>query len=211
MIRERPAELASLIEMTPWAREEYSNSYFLSGESLEDARRFLVRMWQAFGAKSSGTTGWRNNIKGNNGNVTQFSTRLPNNLIDICNRLKHIPGCTVQIDCQDAIKLIERHNRENVLMYIDPPYLRSTRSGTMYKCEYKEDDHLNLLQSLFESKAKIIISGYDNQLYNDVLGDWRKEEKKTQTELGKERTEMLWINYLEDEIYSIEETQKKEA
>src|SRR5690554_1056987 len=48
VIREHPEELAALIEMTPWARDEYYASYEKTGDSLEDARRFLVRCWQAF-------------------------------------------------------------------------------------------------------------------------------------------------------------------
>ena len=47
VIREKPLELARLIELTPWARDEYLQSYEKTGDSLEDARRFLVRCWQA--------------------------------------------------------------------------------------------------------------------------------------------------------------------
>jgi len=45
VIREKPAELARLIEFTPWARDEYYESYHRTGDNLEDARRFLVRCW----------------------------------------------------------------------------------------------------------------------------------------------------------------------
>ena len=51
VIRDQPEELAAMIELTPWARNEYYASYEKTGEPLEDARRFLVRCWQAFGGR----------------------------------------------------------------------------------------------------------------------------------------------------------------
>jgi DNA adenine methylase len=195
VIREHPEELARLIEMTPWSRSEYKQSYITTGESVEDARRFLVRMWQAIGAKSSDITGWRNNIKANNGNLTQFNNRLPTEILEVAQRLKHSSGGLVQIDNQDAIKEIERHNRENVLIYIDPPYVRSTRSGRIYKHEYTDVDHIDLLQAIMRHKGKIILSGYDCDLYNNTLQGWIKSSRISTTELGRKRIEVLWMNY----------------
>ena len=57
VIRDYPDELARLIKFTPWARDEYRLSYKTTGDPIENARRFLVRMWQAIGAKSSDITG----------------------------------------------------------------------------------------------------------------------------------------------------------
>ena len=37
MARQRPAELAYLISMTPWSREEYKNSYVKTDDDLENA------------------------------------------------------------------------------------------------------------------------------------------------------------------------------
>jgi DNA adenine methylase len=108
-IRDNPEALARAVEYTPWSREEYSKSYIKTGDELEDARRFLVRMWQAIGAKSSDITGWRSNIKSINGNVTQWGTVLPQNIIDISTRLKHTNNRLVQIENQPATKLIERY------------------------------------------------------------------------------------------------------
>lgn len=60
MIRTRGPELCAQIELTPWARDEYDASFEQTGEPLEDARRFLVRCWQAHGTRLNGKTGWRN-------------------------------------------------------------------------------------------------------------------------------------------------------
>lgn len=195
VIRERPQELARLVEFTPWSREEYRASYEMTGDSLEDARRFLVRMWQAIGAKSSDSTGWRNNIKGNNGNLTQFSLRLPTSILEVSSRLKHTGSSLVQIENQPALQLIERCNRENVLMYVDPPYLLSTRSGRIYKHEMSDHDHEELLGALLGYKGKVIISGYDNQLYNARLNNWHKKSIGCNAEGGRSAIETIWMNY----------------
>jgi hypothetical protein len=60
MVRTRGPELAAQIELTPWSRDEYYASYEITGDSMEDARRFLVRCWQAFGTRLNHRTGWRN-------------------------------------------------------------------------------------------------------------------------------------------------------
>src|SRR5690606_6650859 len=47
VIRDRPDELARLVDWTPYSREEYYNPYQTGGglDDLERARRFLVRCW----------------------------------------------------------------------------------------------------------------------------------------------------------------------
>lgn len=195
VIREYPDKLADLIKNTPWARQEYKDSYEQTGESIEDARRFLVRMWMAIGAKSSDITGFRNIIKGVNGNIPHWHNRLPGRIIETAERLKHTDTCVVQIENQPATKLIERYNRENVLLYIDPPYLLSTRSKRIYKHEMAEKDHLELLNLLKNHKGKIILSGYDNEIYNNILSEWHKESINCLKEAGLQATETLWMNY----------------
>jgi DNA adenine methylase len=195
--RDHPEELARAVYFTPWARSEYKKSYEDGEfEGVEKARRFLVRMWQAIGAKSSTTTGWRKNVKGVNGNVPQFSISLPENILAVCDRLKHASGSMiVQIECKDAFELIERHNTADMLIYADPPYVRSTRSGNIYKHEFLDDDHRRLLSLLMEHKGYVVLSGYACYLYDNALAGWRRYEKVSQTEAANKAVEVLWLNY----------------
>lgn len=195
VIRDNPEELARLIEFTPWSREEYSDSYEMTGESLEDARRFLVRMWQAIGAKSSDITGWRSNIQDLNGNVNQWSTRLPEKILQASCRLKHNKKCLVQIENRTAIDVIERYSRDYVFIYADPPYVRSTRSGRIYACEMTDQDHIELLEILQKHPGPVMISGYESDLYNSLLEGWYIERLTAQCEGGRKREEVLWMNY----------------
>lgn len=59
----------------------------------------------------------------------------------------------------------------------------------------KDKDHIELLKLLIEHPGKVLISGYDNDLYNSVLAGWKKAKKKTQAEAGIQRIETLWMNY----------------
>ena len=100
----------------------------------------------------------------------------------------------VQIEQQPALKLIERYKTPSVLIYADPPYLLSTRSKRLYRNEMKDADHLELLDALDSHPGPVILSGYDHQMYNDRLKHWHREEKQAIAEMGRIRTEVLWIN-----------------
>lgn len=195
VIRDSPEELARLIEFTPWSREEYRNSYEMTGNSLEDARKFLVRMWQAIGSKTSDITGWRNNIQDLNGNVDQWSTKLPKRIIDATYRLRHVNSHQVNIENQSAKQLLERYARPYVFIYLDPPYVINTRSGRIYKYEMTDKDHKELLEIIKQHPGPVLLSGYDNEIYNKILEGWHKEYKRANCEGGQKRTEVLWMNY----------------
>jgi DNA adenine methylase len=56
-------------------------------------------------------------------------------------------------------------------------------------------EHEVLLAFIVASKAKILLSGYDNDLYREYLQDWNVEKIATTDEAGKKRIECLWANY----------------
>lgn len=189
IIRERYEELEFLIKFTPWARDEYYMSYEKTGDELEDARRFLVRCWQAFGTKISGRTGWRHSTTKNGPNMPKQWNKVSDRIMLVAERLKD-----AQIENMTAVKLIKKYNRPEVLIYLDPPYILSTRRGKMYKYEMDNKEHENLLSAVKEHKGAVMISGYDNDLYNDILKNWKKEYKNAVTEMGGSKKEVLWLN-----------------
>ena len=107
-------------------------------------------------------------------------------------------GYMVQIENRPAVEVIERFNYSNVFMYIDPPYVLSTRAGKQYKHEMTDADHEELLKALLQSKAKIMISGYESEMYNDYLNGWEKKQFSSCAEHGKPRMETVWMNYEPD-------------
>ncbi|WP_227394214.1 DNA adenine methylase [Jeotgalibacillus aurantiacus] len=189
VIRDHPEELARLISYTPLSREEYKGSYETNPDPLEDARRFLVRCWMAIGAKTSDITGWRSSISPNSPNNAKQWSSLPGNIMTITDRLKD-----AQIENQDALDLIQRYNRENVLIYADPPYVRSTRTNRHYAHEMDESGHAALIEVLLDHQGPVILSGYENDLYARYLSEWHLEERIVSAEAGAKKKESLWIN-----------------
>ena len=83
----------------------------------------------------------------------------------------------------------------NEVIYCDPPYLPCTRSkNRLYKYDLTEEHHVELLQVICQVNAKVMISGYENDLYNDVLSSWSTHQFLSKTHHGV-REEFLWFNY----------------
>lgn len=96
----------------------------------------------------------------------------------------------------DAFRLIERYNNADTLMYLDPPYvLSSRRSGKLYVQEFTNEDQKRLLGLITESKAKIVISGYASALYDEALKDWHRDTAMSQTTSAELAEEVIWMNY----------------
>ncbi|MBP2635526.1 MAG: methyltransferase [Firmicutes bacterium] len=192
VIRDNSRELAALIEMTPWSRSEYDKvrNNEPTGNSLEDARRFLVRCWQGFGAKTSMQTGWAFDRTGTVYKPKLWA-RLPKRILAITERLK-----VAQIECMPGVELIKEHNRPNTLVYADPPYLRSSRrNSSLYRVEMgKEDEHIKLLDALLAHKGPVILSGYQSELYTTVLDGWEFRSAMARTEKGMPASEVIWLN-----------------
>jgi len=190
MVRERGEELARLVELTPYSRAEYYESYTIADDPLEDARRFLVRSWMSHSFKTSGRTGWRNNGAVSLQPVTRLWNDVPMRIRATITRLKD-----AEIDCVPALALIERYQVPDMLWYVDPPYVLSTRKGRKcYRHEMTDSEHLTLLDALDTTPAMVVLSGYRSALYDDRLAHWRRVETQATSEKGGTRTECLWMN-----------------
>lgn len=188
--RDYPEELAKAINLTPFARDEFISCNTPSDNPIEQARRTLVRYHQSFGTSNSSKNSWRNVQTYGGPRCATMWNCLPDTIMNCCERLKD-----AQIENTDALTLIERYNNENTLIYLDPPYLQNLRKKNMYKCEMSDEQHIEMLRLIKKSKSKIILSGYDNELYNSELFNWVTAEKETIAQMGLHRIEKLWMNF----------------
>jgi len=100
----------------------------------------------------------------------------------------------------DGVKLINKYNTPNCLIYADPPYEQSTRTSVRYKVDMNREKQIEFLDSVIKSKAKILISGYECELY-DILTEngFEKINFEVKTIDGhfnkKTKIETLWKNY----------------
>lgn len=196
-IRKDAARLAKLVAGTPYSRKEHEAAYEKKStvNNYEQARLFLVRCWQGHGFRATEKVGWKNDVHGRERAYSVYNWyRLPEWITNITERLRQ-----VQIECRPAIEVIQRHKYNDVLIYADPPYLRSTRTAgnhQQYNCEMTEQDHIELLEVLLQHPGPVLLSGYNSELYNQALKRWHTEDQKGYAEHGGcNRTEKLWMNF----------------
>ena len=86
------------------------------------------------------------------------------------------------------------------MIYADPPYEQSTRTSARYDVDMNRDKHIEFLDTVIKSKSKILISGYDCELYDPLEENgFKKIAFNVNTVTGKRepkvKVETLWRNY----------------
>lgn len=194
VIRELPEELANLIYFTPYSRQEFQNSYDRENiTDLERARRFLTGVFQSQSSSLHYKSGWKRSGILRWHSISKDWAKVPESILEAADRLRE-----VEIEHKNALELIPQYNCPECLIYLDPPYIKGTRKLWMYKHEfYKEEQHEQLLEVILQHKGPCVLSGYDNDLYKDVLEDkakWHKVIIKGRARNGNTTNECLWLN-----------------
>lgn len=196
VIRDIPKELATKIYMTPYARAAYESAYEqlnkINNSKLNRALNFCIKINMSYGHRCNSKVGWKSDVQGRERAYTLRAwNKLPDIIMEAALRLKE-----TQIEKGSAIEVIRRFNNPRCLIYCDPPYLLEARNvSKQYNYEMSNKDHEDLLNTIIESKSKIIISGYDSDLYNDALKGWRKKTGYSLTQSMRKAKEVLWMNY----------------
>lgn len=192
-IKKDPERLAHEIYYTPYARQVYDEAFTAVPEdSLQKAVNFYIRLNMGHGFRTNGEkVGWKNDVQGRErAYAAKDWCDLPEKIMQAAERLRG-----VQIENRSAVDVIQRFNHLNVLVYGDPPYVLSTRHGKQYRFEMDDQAQNDLLDVLLAHKGPVILSGYDNELYNDRLRSWYRKESISYTQVGTRKREVLWMNY----------------
>lgn len=198
IVRDRGDELRSALELTPFARDEFDLSYQPCDDDLEQARRTVVRSFMGFGTNMSkpnrdgGTTrtGFRSNSNRSGTTPAQDWRNYPGLLPDIVERLRG-----VVIENRDAFEVMQSHDSDETLHYVDPPYVAATRDrGRDYRHELTDEDHRRLAEMLHGLKGAVVLSGYDSDIYRDLYADWRRVERAAYADGSRVRVEVLWLS-----------------
>jgi DNA adenine methylase len=81
------------------------------------------------------------------------------------------------------------------LVYCDPPYVMAARSGRkIYRHEFSDQQHRDLVAVLLTIPAAVMLSGYRNAIYDETVPHWRRVDFQAMTR-GGPRVESLWMNY----------------
>lgn len=198
MLRERPDELARVCALTPHSRVEYNHAVPLDAtEDLELARQVFVKLTQGRSGRLR-RTGWRHYVDpaGSSASMSGYLAGYVDRMAPAVERLQR-----VSLECQPALDLIAEYGAEpDVLLYVDPPYVGSTRANdNAYRCEMRADDeHRELAEALHAARAAVVISGYPSELYDrELYSDWDRHTIAASTGQGgvwANRTEVLWSN-----------------
>ena len=101
---------------------------------------------------------------------------------------------------RDALELMDKYCEPNCFLYCDPPYVWSTRGNTRYDVDQDDEFHNRFIDKCISSKAKILVSGYDNPLYSRLEENGFSKilfDVNTVSGTGEKntKTEALWRNY----------------
>lgn len=165
----------------------YENPHLF--DEVTRAWSFWLLTNQGFAAKighwgydrSNGSTSRRNNNK-----KLLFTE-------DLATRLEH-----VQIECTDAIKVIDSRDTSNTLHYVDPPYVSSNQG---HYAGYTIEDFDRLLKCLSRVKGKFILSSYNEPLLQEYIKRYGWLTMKFDKQLSvpktgsKRKTEVMTMNY----------------
>lgn len=193
-VKRDPERLASAVWKTPYSRKEYDRSFQKQKDDFQRALSFCVKLNMGHGFRTSGgKVGWKMDVQGRErAYALRDWNQFPERIIEAAARLKE-----VQIECRPALDVIRRFDFENVLIYADPPYLLETRYGKQYRKEMSEKDHIELLETLTGSKAKVILSGYESSLYDKMLDGWQKTYINSITQNPKKKgREVIYMNFV---------------
>ena len=205
VVRDHGDALRKSLELTPFARTEFKDSYTPSADPLEQARRTMVRSFMGFGSASASgaNTGFRANSNRSGTTPAHDWANYPECLPALIERLRG-----VVIENREASEVMMQHDSAETLHYIDPPYVLETRGMKNiyckkgYRFEMTDDQHRDLAAVVRTLKGAVVLSGYACDLYDKTLyPDWHRVERAALADGARERTEVLWINRQTQELF----------
>ena len=184
------------ISLLPYSRECYYEYRDIQTDKIDKAER-AVRFYYLIKSTRHSTckyTGWKFSVEANMPKRIKSIDKLS---------LIHKRFSEVYIDNLDFRELIANWDRTDTFFYLDPPYVASSRKSGGYMFEMTDKDHNDLIDILSNIKGKWLLSGYDNDIYNDRLSGFYRQDfncfanslRYRNKDNCPARTETVWANY----------------
>ena len=203
VLRDDGENLVRYLQNIPYSRDlfyEWRNPISDGATPLERAARFFYITRSTFAGQSTGRTpSWA--FARIDNRARSMSLVVDNELLRVRDRLRH-----AYIENDDGVRVIERFDGPDTILYCDPPYVAEERSYGGYEHEFSADDHARLLSVLKNAQGYVAISGYPSELYADLLEhdgwEWRDFAVRCKANQssgrgnweGMDRVERVWLN-----------------
>lgn len=194
--KEMMTELRQKLELTPYS-EQFRNEFMedLQRKDLslvERAYKFMYVSRTSYNGQID-TGGYLSitNVKGRkiSKDVSCYLAAVEG-LEDLHKRLS-----TVVILNRDAFKVLDKYDDVDAFLYIDPPYIKSTRKiSTKYEVEMTDEEHKRLVDKVLGMKSKIMISAYDHPIYDKLQSKFERHEFTSPFSTSN-KIEVVWTNY----------------
>lgn len=187
------SELQKEIQSTPHSRELYKKAMVVY--EYPDMFPDVKRAWALWTLTNQGFAGMIGSwgFGKENSKEKSLVKKRDDFTKEYANRLNQ-----VQIECNDALKVIARCDDKDAFIYCDPPYIGSDQGH--YK-GYSEAEYKKLLDALVKVKGKFLLSSYPSTLLSSYIKKHKwKVHKITKSvavtkNTDKMKTEMLVMNY----------------
>ena len=184
-----------LMETTPYSRiqhGEYRDTWRDETDRVKRVHKWYVVVRGAFNGIIDAS--WSYAVPRNKANM-QLET-VDELLPKIARRIR-----CVQLDCRQWHEIVDSYDTPETFFYMDPPYVLSARTGgKVYTYEMEDDDHEKLVERLKTVKGKVMLSGYDNEIYNQLDWETFTYDVKLRAPLqagtvNPRKKEKIWVNY----------------
>ena len=207
-VKHAPQSLKAMLEQKPYGIDTFNTAKVCVAEydamvtrgvtpSMMDRAVEYIRVNRMSRSGLDKHYGWSDRLRGGQPEYLNAWQNAIDGLGAVSQRLQG-----VWVSQVPAEVLIHVHDDDpDALFYLDPPYPHGTRvTKDMYQHEMSTDHHVRLLELIKHSRARMAISGYRCDLYDDMLGDWTRHEwdianHMSQKKNKQRKVECLWTNF----------------
>ena len=169
-------QFVQFLKCSPYSREIYHESCdaIRNGKlsEVERAAHFFIAIRQSWGQKVGGSWSMIGLAQRNMSAPYRHAIdRLP---------IAHERLTNVHVENLDALECIKKYAHANSLIYCDPPYVAATRvAQNVYKHEYTDEQHTQLVETLLTVPGHKILSGYKTKIYAPLVkAGWTVKQKQ---------------------------------
>lgn len=170
---EKRQRLIEILEYMPYSRRLWQELRLhwkqgnIPGDPVEASAQWFYLNRSCFGGDQK-RGGWAvPSVTGRNP-AQSFRTAI-DTFADVARRLR-----SVAIEDLPYAECIQRYDSEYTLFYCDPPYLNAEHYYG--KDSFSQDDHYKLAELLNKTRGKVMLSHYQNSLYDELYKGWYRHE-----------------------------------